>query len=270
MNEAQRQARRREVCRRNQQRYRERMVQKEKLLSLNVRVIQEQIVRVSLWHGLLARGTVLKPVHRMELRRTLAEMFCDYVRFGIHPIEHPVDYRKAARFIGCTFTPDCVLLGTEVECGAEMMLKQWVLYSCLYGRFFITKHRIDHAFVDMPIVRQRVNVELTVVHHTISKLYPALVYNFEFLQASIGKVLEFEQIHTYYFNDRHQIERIQIESGLGMAQAWAQLLKQEHRLIRAVMEAQRIYHHYVKVDDESVLNLVACPSRQPMPSIVEL
>lgn len=212
---------RRDLCRINQQKYRDRQKNKEADLEGAITVLNSKINRATSFNMLLKQGKVNDPFHSIQIRGLVASMYGDLFDYGMDK-RNKTFYQTQESFLGFNFDEKVIVLSEKFKPGVQALVDQWKLYTTLHHQFRMKKVAIEKIDPDGNLFRLTTELSFTISHRTIASLYPHMLLDHEFLQKVIGERLAFKCNQLLQFDERNQVVTLHAE--YEMVQAWIKLL----------------------------------------------
>lgn len=239
---------RRDLCRVNQQRYRDRQKQQETELEQAMKVLNSKINRASSFNQLLKQGKVKDPCHSNQVRSLISTMYADMFDFGVDKTDL-VLYKKQESFAKFNFDENVVVLSEKFKTGLTAMFEQWSLYTTLHHQFSMKKISVSQDDPNGNLFRVTTEMAFVISYRTIANLYPHMLLDHDFLEKVIGKKLAFNCHQFLQFDENNQVATIHAD--YKMIQAWFKLLG-DPVLAARVVGAKKIDHScYITADVES-------------------
>lgn len=182
--------------------------------------IKKSILRLSLYLGLIAQGTLLRPSRNRMLRGLILELYSDYFQFGVDSSDQ-LSYDKQEAFLSSVVSNQLAIVPGGDK-GYKPMLEQIRMYTMLHAEIMIRPIGVKCVDRDGDIFVMTAEVSLVINHQTISILYPHMLYNPEFMRKAVGKVLKFVSSSTVIFSQDNQMLSYRPEQPF--VQAWYNLL----------------------------------------------
>ena len=254
----QRQVRRRQVCKVNQRRYRERKRQHEQSIQDDIKELQDKIARARSLNFGLRQNLLSHCANHAQFRQDTMTRYFTLFHRGVTSRSRS----DQLRFLEANTSANFQLQGPEYPPGPVYLLKQWQRYSLMFPNLKIDFQLVTSMCASGEVVQGHVMVHLPITRRMLEKLYPHVMYNAALVQHVVGKTLHHKHTQTMYFGDQGKVEFMYVENRL--AEAWKAVLAPSFftaETLALIMGQSKIENHLIQTQDEELEELIRAQDR---------